>query len=74
MSTRKTGEKSGLRRRRKEQREKFERAAIPALKAGEALENLGWGFVGVNSVQDPLQGGRSLLQGRQNLAAQERDK
>lgn len=73
MSAGETGGKSGLGGRRKEQREKFECATIPALKTGKALEHLGRGVVGLDAVQDPLEGGRRLLEGGQNLAAQERD-
>lgn len=57
MSAGEAGGKSGLGGRRKEQREKLERAAIPTLKTGKSLENLGRSVVGLDAVQDPLEGG-----------------
>ena len=57
MSAGETGGKSGLGGRRKEQREKLEGATIPTLKTGKSLENLGRGVLGLDAVQDPLEGG-----------------
>lgn len=63
---------SGLRRRQEERRE-LEGAAVPAVEPTEAFEDLGRGALGGGGVLDAAERGGRLLQGGQDLAAQEID-
>lgn len=60
-------------RRRKEQRREFEGSAVPAIEAGKALDDFGLGATLLGVGEDALEGGLGLLEGGQELAAQEGD-
>ena len=58
-------------RRREEQRRELERSAIPSVEAGQALDHFGLGATLLDAVEDALKSGLRLLEGGENLAAEQ---
>ena len=62
-----------LPRGREHQREKLEGAGVPAAKPGEPFDDLGGGLTALGTLEDAVEARARLLQGWQNLTAEQRD-
>lgn len=58
---------------RKEERRELEGPAVPTIETAEALDDFGLGAASLGVGEDALQAGLGMLEGRQDLAAEERD-